>query len=152
MATVKISRLGPPEYSLLCDMYNAIFRPPVDVEYFRRRLQNRNSLVMLAELDNRPVGFSCGYELRPTTYYSWLAGVLPEARRMGIASQLLEAEHAWAAEQGYEMARFECYNHHRPMLLLAIRNGYDIVGLRWDSHTATNLIIFEKQLTAERSE
>jgi GNAT superfamily N-acetyltransferase len=152
MANAEIMRVGPAEYELICQIYNNIFRPAVDVEFFRRRLQNRNSLVMVADLDGQPVGFSCGYELRPTTYYSWLAGVLPHARRMGIASQLLEAEHAWATEQGYEMARFECYNNQRAMLLVAIHHGYDIVGIRWDAHTASNLVIFEKQFTVDRHE
>lgn len=56
----------------------------------------------------------------------------------------MDAEHAWACSQGYEMIRLECYNNHRPMLLLAIKRGYDIVGIRWDSRTAENLVVFEK--------
>ncbi|MFQ5592419.1 MAG: GNAT family N-acetyltransferase [Phycisphaerae bacterium] len=147
MTSVKIDIVGPGEYALLCELYSSVFRPPVDVAFFERRLRHHKALLMVAELDQRPVGFSCGYELRPTTYYSWLYGVLPDARRMGIASQLMEAEHAWARDHGYEMIRFECYNQHRPMLLLAIKLGYDITGIRWDSRTAENLVIFEKLLT-----
>ena len=70
--------------------------------------------------------------------------MLPDARRLGVATQLMDAEHAWACSQGYEMIRLECYNNHRPMLLLAIKRGYDIVGIRWDSRTAENLVVFEK--------
>ena len=148
MTNAKIEIVGPAEYELICELYNAVFRPPVDVSFFERRLRHHNTLMLVAELEERPVGFSCGYELRPSTYYSWLYGVLPDARRLSIASQLMDAEHTWAGEHGYEMTRFECYNQHRPMLLLAIKLGYDIVGIRWDSRTAENLVIFEKHLPA----
>ncbi len=147
MTNAKIEIVGPGEYELIRELHNGVFKPAVDASFFERRLRHHKSLMMVAELEGHPVGFSCGYELRPSTYYSWLYGVLPDARRLGIASQLMDAEHAWAAGHGYEMARFECYNQHRPMLLLAVKNGYDIVGIRWDSHTANNLVIFEKHLS-----
>jgi hypothetical protein len=35
------------------------------------------------------------------------------------------------------------------MLVLAIKRGMDIVGTRWDSRTANNLVVFEKFLSAE---
>ncbi len=147
MATAKIEIVGPAEYGLVCGMYNQVARPAIDESYFHRRLQYRhNVLMMVAEMEGKPVGFSCGYELRPTTYYGWLYAVLPDARRLGIATQLMAAEHEWAREQGYEMARFETYNQHRPMLLLAIRSGYEIVGVRHDAGTGNNLVIFEKHL------
>ncbi len=146
MTNVKIEIVGPGEYALIRDLYNTVFRPPIDMTFLERRLRHHRRLVMVAELEGEPVAFSCGYELRPTTYYSWLYGVLPDVRRLGIASQLMEAEHAWARDNGYEMVRFECYNQHRPMLLLAIKGGYDIVGIRYDSRTAENLVIFEKHV------
>ena len=151
MANAKIEAVGPGEYQLICDLHNAIFTPPVDAKFFERRLRNRDSLVMVAELEKQPVGFSCGYELRPSTFYGWLYGVLPDARRLGITSQLLDAEYAWVGDHGYEMIRFECYNQHRPMLQLAIKRGYDIVGIRWDSRTAGNLVVFEKYVSTDHS-
>jgi len=149
MANAKIDVVGPAEYQLISELYNAVFTPPVDAKFFEQRLQHRNSLVMVADMEKRPVGFSCGYELRPSTFYSWLYGVLPDARRLGIATQLMDAEYAWVSEQGYEMIRFECYNNHRPMLALALKRNYDVVGIRWDSRTAGNLVILEKFVSAE---
>lgn len=149
MANAKIDLVGPGEYGLISDLYNAVFKPPVDAAFFEQRLQHHNSLVMVAELDRQPVGFSCGYELRPSTFYSWLYGVLPDARRLGVATQLMDAEYAWVRNHGYEMIRLECYNNHRPMLILALKRGYDIVGIRWDSRTAENLVVFEKLVSDE---
>ncbi|MCG3132244.1 MAG: hypothetical protein FLDDKLPJ_03077 [Phycisphaerae bacterium] len=150
MASVKIDIVGMDELDLIVTLYGQIFQPPQDHAYFRRRLEaHRVSLMMVAELERRPTGFLVGYELRYTTYYAWLIGVLPEARRMGVASQLLEAQEAWCRENDYEMVRFECYNHHRPVLHVALSHGFSIVGIRYDSRTLGNLVIFEKQLGEE---
>lgn len=149
MANTKIEIVGPTEYPLISDLYNTIFKPPVAADFFTQRLNHHNSLVMVAELDKQPVGFSCGYELRPSTFYSWLYGVLPDARRMGVATQLMDAEYAWVSNHGYEMIRLECYSNHPPMLLMAIKRGYEIVGIRWDSRTSQNLVVFEKFVTTE---
>jgi hypothetical protein len=58
----------------------------------------------------------------------------------------MEAVHGWATENEYESIRFECHNQHRPMLHLAIANGYDIVGIRWDPDRGANLVLFQKSL------
>jgi GNAT superfamily N-acetyltransferase len=102
---------------------------------------------MVAAVDERPVGFSLGFELKPDVFFSWFYGVLPECRRQGIASQLMEAVHSWARLNEYESIRFECHNQHRPMLHLGIALGYDIVGIRWDSERAANLVLFQKVLS-----
>jgi GNAT superfamily N-acetyltransferase len=72
--------------------------------------------------------------------------VLPEFRQVGVASQLAEAAYSWAAEHDYSLVRFECQNQHRAMLQMAITDGYDIVGVRWDSDRNANLVIFEKTI------
>jgi GNAT superfamily N-acetyltransferase len=147
MANAKIDIVGQNDLPLIAELYNQVFRPSHDVQFFRRRFMGRyNPLILIASLDERPVGFFCGFELKPSTFFGWLYGVIPEFREVGVARQLADAVHAWAAEHGYSIVRFECQNQHRPMLQLAITLGYDIVGLRWDSDRNANLVIFEKTI------
>jgi GNAT superfamily N-acetyltransferase len=149
MADVVIDMVGPEEIPVIADLYNHIFRPSRDVESFHRRYRGRyNVLQLIARLGDRPVGFFLGFELKPTVYFAWFYGVLPECRRQGIASQLMEAVHEWARQNDYESIRFECHNQHRPMLHMAIALQYDIVGIRWDPDRGDNLVIFEKVLGA----
>jgi GNAT superfamily N-acetyltransferase len=147
MADAIIDMAGPEDLPIISNLYNKIFRPPRDVESFHRRYRGRfNVLQLIARLDDRPVGFFLGFELKPTVYFAWFYGVLPECRRQGIASQLMDAVHSWAKQNDYESIRMECHNQHRPMLHLAITLGYDIVGMRWDPDRGDNLVIFEKAL------
>ncbi|GMU23526.1 MAG: hypothetical protein AMXMBFR13_36040 [Phycisphaerae bacterium] len=148
MANAEIIVVGLSELSTIVDIYNDVFRPSKDRGSFERRIRGRtNPLLLLAQIDHRPVGFAIGYENKPGTFYCWLLGVLPDYRRSGIASQLMEAMAAWAGENGYQIIRFECYNWQRPMLHLAINQRYDIVGLRFDAPTGANLLILEHLLT-----
>ncbi len=102
--------------------------------------------MLVAMIEDRHAGFVVGFELTPATYYCWVCGVVPDFRRAGIATQLMQAQQAWAKEHHYELMRFECQNQHRPMLHVAITEGFDLVGIRWDSATVHNVAIFEKEL------
>lgn len=147
MANASIQIVGPSELPLITELYNAIFRPPKDVEFFRRRFLGRyNGLLLVASVEERPIGFATGFELKPSVFFAWLAGVHPDFRRMGIGAQLQEAQFAWAREHGYQSIRMECHNGHRPVLHMAITMGFNIVGVRWDPDRGDNLIIFEKSV------
>jgi GNAT superfamily N-acetyltransferase len=147
MADAIVDLVGPEELPTIVKLYNQIFRPQRDLEAFRRRFQGRYSeLLLIARINDRPVGFFLGFELKPSVFFGWFYGVHPEYRRQGIASQLMDAVHSWARQNEYETVRFECHNQHRPMLHLAIALGYDIAGIRWDPDRGENLVIFEKVL------
>jgi len=147
MANAEIVVVGLGELGLVTDLYNQMFQPGRTEESFRRRFAGRyNSLILVANVEGRPVGFATGFELKPSVYFSWLIGILPDARRMGIASQLMEAQCGWAAEHNYHYVRMECHNAHRPILHMAIKLGFNIVGIRWDQDRLDNLVIFEKSL------
>jgi GNAT superfamily N-acetyltransferase len=147
MADAVIDIVGPEELPVIVRLYNQIFRPSRDAASIQRRLLGRyNVLQMVARIDDRPVGFFLGFELKPKVLYAWFCGVLPDYRRQGIASQLMEAVHSWARLNDYDAIRFECRNEHRPTLLLGISLEYDIVGIRWDADHGANQLILQKQL------
>jgi GNAT superfamily N-acetyltransferase len=150
MAQADISIVTEQQLPTIVELYNNVFRPAENEDYFRRRFQGRyNVLVMLAALDNRPVGFTIGFELKPFVFYTWLTGVHPDFRRKGIGRQLMESENEWAKNHGYEYTRFEGLNRHKAMSHMALTMAYDIVGTRWDSVRSDLLIQFEKPLLDE---
>jgi GNAT superfamily N-acetyltransferase len=130
------------------ELYNQIFRPRKDIDYFKRRFVGRyNPLTLIARMEEKPVGFWTGFELKPGVFYFWLGAVLTELRRHGIGTQLHDAQEAWAKDHGYEYIRCECMNHQREFIHFAIDIGYDVVGTRWDSQHADQLVLFEKHIS-----
>jgi GNAT superfamily N-acetyltransferase len=147
MANAKIISVELTDLDLIADLYSQVYSPPQHEEFFRRRFEGRRAYcVLVAMLDERPVGFAVGYELKPFCFYCWACGVIPDARRLGVATQLIQALEAFAVDHEYTVMRFECQNQHRAMLHLAITENYDLVGIRWDSNSAANMAIFEKEL------
>ncbi|QNN22152.1 GNAT family N-acetyltransferase [Planctomycetales bacterium ZRK34] len=147
MAEAKIDLLGMADLELVAELYNQVFAPARDAAFFKRRFLGRyNELIMVAHVDDRPVGFTTGFELKPSVFFSWLYGVLPDYRRAGVGSQMMTAVQAWAQEHGYESIRLECQNSHRAMLHMCIEHEYHIHGVRWDPDLGVNLVIFEKTL------
>ena len=72
------------------ELYNSIFRPKREVDFFKRRFMGRyNALTLLARMDDKPVGFWVGFELKPGMFYHWLgggaAGRAPARRRAATA-------------------------------------------------------------------
>ena len=129
------------------ELHNQIFRPKREVDFFKRRFMGRyNALTLLARMDDKPVGFWIGFELKPGMFYHWLGGVVSPVRRHGVGRQMLEAQQAWAKDHGYEHIRCECMNHQREFIHFGVALGFDIVGIRWDSSHADNMVVFEKNL------
>ncbi|MGD9692844.1 MAG: GNAT family N-acetyltransferase [Phycisphaerales bacterium] len=144
---VTIDRLDPGDTETIAHLYNQMFRPARTPESFARRfLARRNVLVLVARIKTDAVGFYVGLELKPSVHFAWLCGVMPDARRQGVATQLMHEAMSWAKDQGYSHIRFECLNKHRPFLHFGIAEGFDIVGIRWDADMSENLVIFEKGL------
>jgi len=144
---IVIDAVDPADVELMAHLFNQMFQPARRPEHFARRLEGRrNALFMVARIGREAVGFYVGMELKPSVHFAWLVGVAPDARRMGVATRLMQAAASWAREHGYSYLRFECHNGMRAMLHFGIAEGYDIVGVRWDGDLSTNLIIFEKTL------
>ena len=141
-----IDRIDPTDLETITHLHNSIFRPERDEQWLRRRMGvPERTLVQVARIDDDAVGFYLGYESRPCTHRAWLVGVVPELRRTGVASQLMESAEDWARTEGYKHVRFECANTVRPFMHLGISRGYDIVGLRYDHELVTYLAMFEKR-------
>ena len=131
------------------DLYNEVFRPKQDIAFFKRRLLGHyNILMLIARVDDRPVGMLIGYEERPGLYRHWLGAVHPDFRRGGVGQQLMEAAQSWAVEHGYDAIRCEASNRQREWLQFAVKMGFDVIGIRYEGERADNMIVFEKPLAA----
>jgi ribosomal protein S18 acetylase RimI-like enzyme len=90
--------------------------------------QHQKFHLATAYIEDQPVGFKIGYERTQHEFYSWLGGVRPEYRGLGIAEDLMAAQHKWCREQGYSRIGTKTQNRFQAMLILNIKNGFKIIG------------------------
>lgn len=92
-------------------------------------LVDKKNILLLAAFDEEKiVGFKLGYERNNSTFYSWLGGVHSAYRGFGIAQELMNQQHQWCDTMGYKFIETKTMNQWQGMLLLNIKNGFEITG------------------------
>ena len=100
----------------------------------------------MAKVNGGAVGYKLGYALSSSVFYSWLGGVIPAYRQMGIASSLSQQQEDWARKSGYEHVEVKSMNRYPAMLQLLISSGYRITGYEDRGDENTSKICFSKTL------
>lgn len=115
------------------------------VEDVEKRLEGKlNSLVQVAFLENDMVGFKIGFADSETLFVSWLGGVRPYRRGVGVGGELLKHQHQWAMERGYLRIQTKTYSRWTEMIRLDLRAGFQIIGVELKSRGLA--ILLEKKL------
>lgn len=118
--------------------------PPAAADY-AQRLNNVPHLVLVAYLNDQPVGFKVGYE-REGYFYSWMGAILPDYRKSGIAKALADQQEIWAKAAGYRSITFKTRNQHKGMLIFALKNGFNIISVREKDQLSRYRILLRKSL------
>jgi len=123
------------------------FTNPYTKEELKKRLLAAH-LMLVAEVEDDLVGFKCGYDrdIGSMKFYSWLGGVLPKYRKMGIAKLLLDKMVEWCRERNYEVLEFKTFNEHKGMLIFSLKNGFEIVDVRYSTKDDRKRIVLQKPL------
>jgi len=101
---------------------------PPKTAVYTKKIGNKPSLALIAEINGVAAGFKVGYE-REGYWYSWLGGVHPNFRRRGVARALADAQDEWARQKGYPHVTFKTLNRLRNMLKFAINRGFNIIKI-----------------------
>ena len=123
-------------------LYETIFGKPPGQKVRERLATAPDLLVLFAENEHKQtVGFKIGYRQDPTTWYSWLGGVLPECRGQGIAGMLMQHQHEWVKSRMYRWIQTKTMNRWRRMLILNLKHGFDIIGTYTGNDGSTRIIL-----------
>ncbi|WP_417706557.1 GNAT family N-acetyltransferase [Rheinheimera aquimaris] len=122
------------------------FEQATTLERLQSRLDGAVSLILVAKLEGTLVGYKVGYQLTEETFYSWLGGVIPEHRKHGVATLLLNYQEKWVLNSGYKQIKVKSMNRFPGMLNLLISNGYEIVGIEESVCGSEGKIVFLKRL------
>jgi GNAT superfamily N-acetyltransferase len=111
------------------------------------RINNvKHPLILVAYINNQPIGYLMGYE-RDSSFYIWLAGVLPSHRRHGILIQLMNRTEQWAMKTNYTSLSIKTRNCFQSMLLFLISHDFKIIDINKKHCVDSHRLILEKQLT-----
>ncbi|WP_336981369.1 MULTISPECIES: GNAT family N-acetyltransferase [unclassified Cedecea] len=112
------------------------------------RLATNQTSQLIACVNGVPAGFKLGYALGETAFYSWLGGVLPEFRRDGVAQALLVEQEKWAMEQGFCTLTVKTRNKFCGMLMMLLKNGYQLIEIEPKGDTDDYRLLLRKSLAA----
>ncbi len=88
--------------------------------------------VLAHDGDGALTGFKLGYRRGSSLFYSWLGAVHPTARRQGLATALMERQHAWASHTGYRDVETRTRAPNASMIVLNLKSGFIITGFETD--------------------
>ena len=94
-----------------------------------------------ASVDGELVGFKVGRSNDPRTFESWVGGVLPKARKQGIASQLARLQEAWCRANGFQFIQTETAHDNPAMLTVNLKEGFCITGTYLDRGTNLKVVL-----------
>lgn len=124
-------------------LYQILFKD-AQVDFFIDRIKSKEALLsILAYCEAQVVGFKTGYRYNNTTFYSWVGGVHPLHRKQGIATKLAQLQESWVRENKFKKIRTKSMNRYKPMMILNLKNGFNIIDIYTNDVGQTKLI-FEK--------
>ena len=131
--------------------------PELDCPHTQADIQQRLSatpcLILIAYVEGEAAGFKLGYARHDTEFYSWLGGVLPDFRQLGLAKSMLEYQEKWAAHKGYATLSVKTRNHFHAMLNMLVSRHYQITAIEADqSNISQHKLHLQKQLNLTASQ
>lgn len=133
---VSIERAGPADLDALAslfDAYRQFHRQPSDIagarEFLTERLEKDESVVFLARLEAKPIGFTQLYPLFSSVgmVRTWLLNdlyVAEDARHRGVARALLDAARRHGTTTGAKSITLETEKTNLPAQTLYEREGW----------------------------
>ncbi|MFT2139591.1 GNAT family N-acetyltransferase [Staphylococcus sp. GDY8P145P] len=107
-------------------------------------LSKNKIIILVAYKESTIVGYKIGYEIDCSTFYSWLGGVEKNNRNHGIAQMLMDKQISILKSKGYEKIQTKTFNKWKSMLILNIKNDFQINNCYPDKNDLA--IILEKDL------
>jgi GNAT superfamily N-acetyltransferase len=105
-----------------------IFEHPFGLEKIRERVTGKAAFLSIhAYSDGEIVGFKTGFSIGSGLFYSWIGGVDPEHRRLGLGKRMMLMQHQELKALGFVKVQTKTQNRFRDMIILNLKSGFEIV-------------------------
>lgn len=137
-------KIGSKEKLLIFPLLKEIFKP-FDSKAFDAAIKSREKiLLVVGYVDGKVAGFKVGFQHDGEKFYSAWGGVDPKYRDLGIAQELMRAQHEWCRKNKFKVVQTRTKNKWRQMIILNLKNGFHIIGSYTDEHREPKLILEKK--------
>ena len=102
-------------------------------------------LTITASKNGQLVGYKIGFAKSDDRFESWRGAIAEQARRQGVAAELMRLQHAHCLENGFRTIETVTNADNRPMLILNLKSGFNIVRT-FTNHRQVLKVGFEKTL------
>ncbi|AGH94656.1 GNAT family N-acetyltransferase [Pseudobdellovibrio exovorus] len=144
---VEKTQIDDGDWDGLAEVYQEGFQNELSRSKVSGRLtEAKNPSVLFLYDQGKLVAFKVGYAKDTTTYYSWIGAVRKDYRGLGLATELMKAQHDWCKKQGYTKIQTKSRNQFAEMLRLNIKFGFEITDVVHEANGKSK-IIMEKTLT-----
>ncbi len=115
---------------------------------YKNRLNDVKHLALTAYLNNQSVGFKIGYETQTKqNFYSWMGGILPKYRQLGIEEKLLDYQVQWAIKAGYLRILVKTRCKHKAMIKILNKHDFLQIGTILYNPDEETRILYDKKLS-----
>ncbi|MCS5490253.1 GNAT family N-acetyltransferase [Algoriphagus limi] len=123
------------------------FPGKASLDFYVDQLKHRLYLALVAERDGKLLGFKVGYQSdTPEIFYSWMGGVIPDYRKMGIANALADYQENWAKEKGFRAIYFKTRNRFPAMINFGLQRGFKIMEVIPKGGVEDYRVVMRKEL------
>ena len=131
------------DIQVIRDLNMSIFEEERVINTFDRR----DLLMLIAFVDEVPVGFKIGYKHSEHTFYSAKGGVLAAFRRRGIARLLLVDMIERVREKGYQRFIYDTFpNKHPGMAIMGMNEGFRLIKADYNTMYKDYRLQFSKDI------
>lgn len=116
-------------------------------QYFENRYENKETVILCAYENNKAIGYIIAYnKFDDKSFYCWMAGVVPEYRKHGALTELMNYLYTWAKSKRYNKIKIKTRNDKRDMLNFLTKNGFDFTYVEERENIKDNRISLEKSI------
>ena len=118
-----------------------------EAEAWTRQASARpNPAMLVAERGGETVGYLLACERRSEHFHIWHTGVRRDVQRQGIGRALLRRCEETGRARGYRVVGTTTQNRFKGMLILLLKEGFDIEGVTWIPGATDLRIALRKEL------
>ena len=115
------------------------------VEYCKKRINNRDNLILSAYANEDNVAYLIAYEDNKS-FYCWVAAVEPSFRQKGILSKMMKIYEDYAKKNNYKEISIKTDNNKREMLNYLVKNNWYFVDVIKNCDLKNNEILLKKEI------